>query len=426
MDEENNGMTIGDIFRTIFSRKWLALGIALVITLTGTLALYFGWNRIKKYYTSSFSLVFPNSNGATITYPDGTVFNLSEFTSLENLNEIKEAGFPDLDVAAMYSGGAVSVSLKEKDENENKVTVGAEYTVKVKASCFSDEKQAQDFIKSIIETPVRYLKTILTEQSDYLERFDDTDFYEEKLELLFNDVNYLSGICASYQNSGRTLKKICRKLETNLNSLSKKLESARIEMRGQITEEGQPRKMIVHSVQEVKERYIQLIKTTENNLKEQQLEYDYLTKVGGTAYGGEASARLAALSSAMAHNETLLELYKLYLGEGEDINGSPIQVELVENPEYKQTLEGFKQQLSDYSREFGEGLEENCMDTLVIYDGVLKAEGNLSVFTSALLSLAVGIVVAAIVAFCVGHFSSKKKNKPEITAAAQSNGASEA
>ena len=40
-EKEEGGISIGDIFRTIFSQKWLALIITAVITVVGTVGIYF-------------------------------------------------------------------------------------------------------------------------------------------------------------------------------------------------------------------------------------------------------------------------------------------------------------------------------------------------------------------------------------------------
>ena len=71
--ENEGGITIGQIFRTIFSQKWLALIIAAVITLAGTLGLYF-LGKNDETYSVSFVLQLPNTGEATssaYTYPDG-------------------------------------------------------------------------------------------------------------------------------------------------------------------------------------------------------------------------------------------------------------------------------------------------------------------------------------------------------------------
>ena len=59
MEEEiengEGGITLGYIFRTIFSQKWLALIIAAVITVAGALGLYF-MGKSGTVYSVSFVL----------------------------------------------------------------------------------------------------------------------------------------------------------------------------------------------------------------------------------------------------------------------------------------------------------------------------------------------------------------------------------
>ena len=81
---EDSGLSIGDIFRTIFSQKWLALGIAIVITIVGTIGLYL-IGKSGSEYSITFVLQLPNSEDSpsTYLYPDGRNFDYTDFVSLD-------------------------------------------------------------------------------------------------------------------------------------------------------------------------------------------------------------------------------------------------------------------------------------------------------------------------------------------------------
>ncbi|MDE7265177.1 MAG: hypothetical protein K2N52_02755, partial [Clostridia bacterium] len=75
-EREENGISLKDIFHTIFSQKWLALIILVAVTLAGTLGIYFGSNALSKSYKVSFVLTLPGSDEYSVNYqyPDGTAF----------------------------------------------------------------------------------------------------------------------------------------------------------------------------------------------------------------------------------------------------------------------------------------------------------------------------------------------------------------
>ena len=90
-EREEGGISIGDIFRTILSCKWLALVIAAVITIGGAVGLYF-YGASKQEYAVTFVMYMPGSGNSPVsyTYPDGTRFHFTDLVSVENLQRVKE------------------------------------------------------------------------------------------------------------------------------------------------------------------------------------------------------------------------------------------------------------------------------------------------------------------------------------------------
>ena len=111
-EKEEGGISIGDIFRTIFSQKWLALIITAVITVVGTVGIYF-YGSTKVDYSVSFVLQLPNTGDATAisyTYPDGERFYFTDIISRDNLKKVAErTEFSSIDVDSMVRGDNISV-----------------------------------------------------------------------------------------------------------------------------------------------------------------------------------------------------------------------------------------------------------------------------------------------------------------------------
>ena len=104
-EKEEGGVTLGYVFRTIFSQKWLALLIAAVITVAGTLGLYF-LGKTNEVYNVSFVTNLPGSQSSAsyFEFPDGQTQHFTEAVSYENLEKVKEsnAAFGDIDIKKMY------------------------------------------------------------------------------------------------------------------------------------------------------------------------------------------------------------------------------------------------------------------------------------------------------------------------------------
>ena len=195
MDEERSGVTFGEIFRTIWSQKWLALIVLLVITLAGTLGLKYGYSSLKTEYVSTFSVNINLGEDGMLEYPDNTRHNFRDMISLENLNSIKEANedFASVNVDAMRKNGDISIS-------QNKGDSGVTYTVRVKADYFRSADVASAFIHEIACTGSREIyKWVRGLAADTGVSFNEKLGNEQKLEFLKSQ---LIAIEARFKNLG--------------------------------------------------------------------------------------------------------------------------------------------------------------------------------------------------------------------------------
>ena len=70
VEEEKRGITVGEVFRVAFTQKWLILIIAVIITIAGTLGIYFGYNKTKTQYAATF----------TVNFTDSELYSVAAFT----------------------------------------------------------------------------------------------------------------------------------------------------------------------------------------------------------------------------------------------------------------------------------------------------------------------------------------------------------
>ena len=185
MEEEKEGTTFGEIFRLIFTQKWLALIIAVVITLVGSILINYVYNPSKAVYSSTFTINVEVGGDGLLTYPDGTKHNYRDLISKNNLTAIKESdeAFKDIDLNGLARNG-LSIT-QNKTETTNGTVQDVTYTLSVKAKAFKSYDTAVKFISKIVETPSREIQTWVSGLSGEAEQsFSEKIGNENKLEYL--------------------------------------------------------------------------------------------------------------------------------------------------------------------------------------------------------------------------------------------------
>ena len=189
-EREESGISISEIFRVIFSQKWLVLIITAVIAVAGTLGIYFGMNNSKREFVASFVLNLPgdDKNQAVYTYPDGKQFYYSDLVSVDILKEVKssDSAFDDIDVEVMADDGGISISRKE---NEQKTEII--YTVNVKASYFKNKEVARRFITKLANVPGAHLAEMNIGYDDNISNVEELTSYENVIAALEKQCTYL-------------------------------------------------------------------------------------------------------------------------------------------------------------------------------------------------------------------------------------------
>lgn len=183
VEEEKRGITVGEVFRVAFTQKWLILIIAVIITIAGTLGIYFGYNKTKTQYAATFTVNFTDS--ATGVYPDNTPFNYLSIIQLSTLESVKASddSFANLNVTEMFNSNDIDIK-------QTVTTVGSvaqvSYSLTVKTKYFKNIEQARDFISKLVSVPVDYITTWAGRQKHdaNLESYKNADNFADRLEYL--------------------------------------------------------------------------------------------------------------------------------------------------------------------------------------------------------------------------------------------------
>ena len=96
-EREEGGLSLGDLFRIIFSQKWLALIIFIVVTALAAFGIYYVKGVMSKHYDVSFTFNLPKTEeggpsskttSSAVAYPDGTPFYFTDMVSLKTLKSV--------------------------------------------------------------------------------------------------------------------------------------------------------------------------------------------------------------------------------------------------------------------------------------------------------------------------------------------------
>ncbi|MDE7439959.1 MAG: hypothetical protein K2N23_05595 [Clostridia bacterium] len=409
--ENEGGVTIGYIFRTIFSQKWLALIIAVVITLVGTLGLYFIDKR-NEMYSVSFVLQLPNTGDASstsYTYPDGESFYFTDIISKKNLEDVaSKEGFEAIDVDKMVKNNDISIirSLDKLDDKNNAGVYDLNYTVKVKAKYFADEDSARDFIEALTSFPRDHIAKMGINYDQSLTTSKSAITYDEQLTLLKNQTVYIQtkydALIKSYGSEfvvsdGRTLAQCKDEVDAYLTKDFFTSLKNRAKENGYI-KSGTEEKLHYESELYSKGLALKRAEATLDGLK------GFAADTGSIIYD-----EIISLNREIATLEQEIKILEEYIksySNTDKIKPKDFEDEIASVYANVEKFTADIEPVASYV--YGKVTKINYLSTKVV-----EVEGGRGLIISAVIALVAGIVVAAIVAFAVGWSKQKKVKSTE-------------
>lgn len=208
---EDNGITLGEIFRLIFRRIWWVVGVTLAFLVIAALLVQFWYNPKDRQYSCTYTVTFPGSEQGV--YPDGSAIKYQESVSPESLKAVRDESyvdeslrtgeFKDIDVEAMSANGGIAISYTAPVVEDSVITEPSVCTLTADASYFSSQEQASRFLAEVAGYPVRKAQqtSANTSRDKYLTMADSANSYEDKLEYLLGQRRYLTLL---YYDLGKT------------------------------------------------------------------------------------------------------------------------------------------------------------------------------------------------------------------------------
>lgn len=213
-EQEESGLTFGEICRLIGRRIWWVLGASVLAAVLAALVLALAVNPSLTYYSMQFSLVYPSDESGQ--YPDGSRFSYRTIISQERLEDAKASDdrFAGVDTAKMLKEDNISISLNTSDDTSAQRT----YTISVGGSYFANADAAETFIIALVGATENNIieRASQLEYSISEEAFRASSF-DARLELLANEYDamldaydgwietYSAGYRVIYDGVGRSL-----------------------------------------------------------------------------------------------------------------------------------------------------------------------------------------------------------------------------
>lgn len=239
--ENENGISLGEIFKVIFRRKWILLGVSVVCALLMGIFSFVA-NKSDKVYQIKLKIDSPAIEGSL--YPDGTSFTYKDLVSYDNLQSVKESNekFADINIDTLFYQDGITVKTEYRsmrDETAEDQPTGY-YIFTTNSKYFKSYSVTVDYVKSVAESAVSYIEksTLSLDHSVNLALYANAETYSEKISYLEAQKNYLRNgynkfvqlYGEQYAVNGKTLASYIGELESsfsayNIDNLKQELEN---------------------------------------------------------------------------------------------------------------------------------------------------------------------------------------------------------
>lgn len=158
VEEEKEGISIGDIFKRVWHAK-ITLGVTFAAVLVlGVVGIHYLYTKPNQVYSGSVTYQFRGASEGL--YPNGTTFDYRSLIESSTLQTVKNSNseYANIDIQSMIDKNAIKVEQTIRnvynDAGEEVPTVLPNYiTLTCSASYFDSEAQAKSFLQDILEAP---------------------------------------------------------------------------------------------------------------------------------------------------------------------------------------------------------------------------------------------------------------------------------
>lgn len=444
VEEEKEGISIGDIFKKIWHAK-ITLGVSFVVILVlGVFGIHYLYTKPNQIYTGSVTYQFKGSTEGL--YPNGTTFDYRTMIEPEQLETIKNSKeeYANIDIDKMLEKNAISVSLltgQTTNENGETVTVDLPNYVSIQcsASYFDNETQAKNFLKDVLDAP-NNLANSLYEAIDFesnltlahvsLTYEDQIDYLILQRDLVIENYEELSSVFGrnayTDKNSTSTITQTLTSIKSffTTNNLSSLQTLATNEQYVKSAQEGE----ITQLTNELN-RLVAEYNSNLNQINNLQTEWDKITNSGSTIISSPNDFLTAIYELTTANSKLYDRIETLSQKLGYTLSNSSGKLVLNKNEgeqTYKEATPSFKTQLNTITANLTTYTEQLQLTTEYLYTNyakpiytltsVVEISGGLNIILNGAISFVVAAILACVIAGIKGNIDIKKeeKNKQDV------------
>ena len=456
VQEEKEGLSIGDIFRRIWHAK-ITLGISFVVSaIVIALGIQYLYTKPKEVYNGSITYQFRGA--AQGLYPNGTGFDYRTIVEPSALRKIKASNpdFESIDVEKMIEKNAIKVTQATRDvyneEGETVPTVAPNYiNIECSASYFDNEAQARSFILAVLEAPntladslydlivydqnLQLAESALTYESQYGYLINQRDFlisnYNELMSI-FGEMAVMDG------NATTTVSQELTRIqqfflqynlsdlqsEARLKNYIKSEESTEIDkLQIQLDQLVDTYNLNVDKIRNLKQQWAELLKGAGNVIINSN---EFLATIHDlTISNTDLLKNIKDLAGKLKGEASLVnDESNPNLAEAEkyvqtNVSDNPVLSDNMAPESYKQTLATITYNLETYTTELKETttyLYLNYANPIYELPSQLELSGGLNIIFNLAISVVLGAIIACVIAGIKGNIDIKKEiaNKQKV------------
>lgn len=439
VEEEKEGISIGDIFKKIWHAK-ITLGVSFVVILVlGVFGIHYLYTKPNQIYTGSVTYQFKGSTEGL--YPNGTTFDYRTMIEPEQLETIKNSKeeYANIDIEKMLENNAISVSLltgQTTNENGETVTVDLPNYVSIQcsASYFDNETQAKNFLKDVLDAPNNLANSLydaidfesnLTLANVSLTYEDQIDYLILQRDLVIENYEELSSVFGrnayTDKNSTSTITQTLTSIKSffTTNNLSSLQTLATNEQYVKSAQEGE----ITQLTNELN-RLVHEYNSNLNQINNLQTEWDKITNSGNTIISSPNDFLTAIYELTTANSKLYDRIETLSQKLGYTVSNSSGKLVLNKNEgeqTYKEATPSFKTQLNTITTNLTAYTEQLQLTTEYLYTNyakpiytltsVVEISGGLNIILNGAISFVVAAILACVIAGIKGNIDIKKEEK---------------
>ncbi len=456
VQEEKEGLSIGDIFRRIWHAK-ITLGISFVVSaIVIALGIQYLYTKPNEVYNGSITYQFRGA--AQGLYPNGTGFDYRTIVEPSALRKIKASNpdFESIDVEKMIEKNAIKVTQATRDvyneEGETVPTVAPNYiNIECSASYFDNEAQARSFILAVLEAPntladslydlivydqnLQLAESALTYESQYGYLINQRDFlisnYNELMSI-FGEMAVMDG------NATTTVSQELTRIqqfflqynlsdlqsEARLKNYIKSEESTEIDkLQIQLDQLVDTYNLNVDKIRNLKQQWAELLKGAGNviiNSNEFLATIHDLT-ISNTDLLKDIKDLAGKLKgeASLVNDESNPNLAEAEKYVQTNVSDNPVLSDNMAPESYKQTLATITSNLETYTTELKETttyLYLNYANPIYELPSQLELSGGLNIIFNLAISVVLGAIIACVIAGIKGNIDIKKEiaNKQKV------------